>query len=137
MASDMLGGVLPIGNSACLESTWGEKAHAYVVLHPHQCDCFTYTRISVSHGGGAVVRYWPNLPIRYQHPHLSRDPWQDRRRPLRNIFHASIRRHDLGLLVKYNRRRLAHADIRGEHVHMMALLPRSSSYVMIDVTLAH
>lgn len=29
----------------------------------------------------------------------------------------------MGLLVKYNGRRLAYADIRGEHVYIMALLP--------------
>lgn len=126
MASDMLGGVLPLRDSPSLESTWGEKAYAYVVLYSNQRVCCTYIKISISHGGRAVVRYWPNLPVRHQYPHLSRNPWQDRWRPLRNIIHASIRRHDMGLLVKYNRRRLAYADIRGEHLHIMALLLRSS-----------
>ena len=29
MASDMLGGVLPLRDSPCPESAWGEKAYAY------------------------------------------------------------------------------------------------------------
>lgn len=118
MAPDVLGRVLPIRDSPCPESAWGEKAYAFVVLHPNQCVFFTYNEFSISHGGGAVVCYRPNLPIRYQHPHLSRDQWQDRRRTLRNIFHASIRCHDMGLLVKHNGRRLAYADIGGEHVYI-------------------
>ena len=88
--------------------------------------CVTYIRTSLPHGGGAVVCYRPNLPIRYQHPHLSRNQWQDRRRTFRNFIHASVRCHDMGLLVKYNGRWLAYADIRGEHVYIVALLPRSS-----------
>ena len=127
MAPDMLGGVLPIRDSPCLASAWREKAYAYVVLHPYHCVYSTYIKTSISHGGGIIVCCWPNLPICYQHPHLSWNSWQDRRRPLRNIFYASIGRHDMDLLVKHNRRRLAYADIRGGHVHMIALLLRSSS----------
>ena len=120
----MLGGLFPIRDSPCPESPWGEKAYAYVVRHPNQCVCFTYIEISISHGSGAVICYRPDLPIRYQHPHLPRDQSQDRRRPLRNTLHAPVRRHDLGLLVKYNRGRLADADIRGEHVYITVLLPK-------------
>ena len=85
---------------------------------------FTYIISSISHGGGTVVCHRPNFPIRHQHPHLSRNPWQDRRRPLRNILHTFIRCHDMGLLVKYNGRRLAYANIRGEHLYIIALFPR-------------
>ena len=87
---------------------------------------FTYVQYSLSHGGGAVVCHWPSLPIRYQQTHLSRNQPQDRRRSLRNFFHATIRRHDMGFLVKYNGRRLAYADIRREHVHIMTQLPMFS-----------
>ena len=95
-------------------------------LNSNQRVCCAYIKISISHGGRAVVCYWPNLPVRHQYPHLSRNSWQDRWRPLRNILHASIRYHDMGLLVKYYRRRLAYADIRGEHIHIMALPPKFS-----------
>lgn len=126
MALGMFGGVLPLRNSPCPESAWGEKAYGYVVLHPNPWVLFTYIKTSISHGGGTVVCYRPNFPVCYQHPHLSRNQRQDRRRPLRNIIYASIRCYDMGLLVKYNGRWLAYADIRGEHVPIMALLPRSS-----------
>lgn len=111
MASDMLGGVLPVGDSPRPEGAWGEKAYEFVVLVQSQCVCFTYIKVSISHGGSAAVCHRPSLPIRYQHPHLPRNKRQDRRRALRNILHASIRCHDMGLLVKYNGRRLADADI--------------------------
>lgn len=88
--------------------------------------CFAHIKFSISRGGGAVVCYWPNLSVRYQHPHLSGNPRQDRRRPLRNIIHAPIRRHAMGLLVKHNGRRLAYADIGGEHVYITAPIQRSS-----------
>lgn len=127
MAPDMLGGVLPLRDGPCPASAWREKAYAYVFPHPYQCVSFTYIKYSISHRGGVIVCCRPDLPIRHQHPHLSRNPWQNRRRPLRNIIYASIRRHDMGLLVEYNRRRLAHADIRGGHLHIMALHLRFSS----------
>ena len=86
----------------------------------------TYLKISLSHSGGAVVCDWPNLPIRCQHPHLSRNEWQDRRRPFRNIIHASIRHHDMDFLVEHNGRRLAYANVGGEHIYIMAPPPGSS-----------
>ena len=36
MAPDMFGGVFLIRDSPCPESSWGEKAYAYVVLHPNE-----------------------------------------------------------------------------------------------------
>ena len=127
MAPDMLGGVLPLRDGPCPARAWREKAYAYVLPHPYQCVCFAYIQFSISHSGGVIVCCRPDLPICHQHSHLSRNASQDRRRALRNILYTSIRRHDMGLLVKYNRRRLAYADIGGGHLHIMALLLRSSS----------
>lgn len=52
--------------------------------------------------GGTIVRHRPDLSIRDQYPHLSGHQRQDRRCLVRNAFHPSLRRHDMGLLVKHH-----------------------------------
>lgn len=67
------------------------------------------TRQSLPSRSSIIIRYWPNLPVCHQYPHLPRYEWQNQRRVIRDSLHVAIRGHDLGVLVEYHGRRLADA----------------------------
>ena len=64
------------------------------------------------------LRDWPNFPIRRQQIHLHGHQWADKRRHVRNSLHTILRNNDMGILVQHNRRRLANARGRRQHVHI-------------------
>lgn len=76
------------------------------------------TGCSVSIGCRSPLRHRTDLPVHRQHPHMSGNERQNQRSAFRNTLHPSCSRHDLGLLVKHHRGRLANASNRG-HIHLM------------------
>lgn len=65
---------------------------------------------SVSVRRGSIVRHWPNLQLRDQHPSLPGVARENQRRLIRDIVHPLVGRYCLDLLEQYNGRRLADAD---------------------------
>lgn len=96
----------------------GEKKPMCMILHRSQQTIVLILMHSIPYWCRPPLRHRTNFPVCDQHTHMFWNQRQDQWSLIRDILHPAGGRHDVGLLVKYNRRRLADACIRG-YLHLM------------------